>query len=152
MKVFIVFLSLLIVEVSLMTFHSGLGRYIELQNTFKMASEECAAQAALLLNEEEFKSGEIVFDYEKGQSDTTAYLAHCCRQLGIPDGYTLNLLYEDDFCQYSDKNTEHRPRVTATISVDVSRLFVSPPFENTVITRSSCYELKSSDDFEIVDN
>jgi len=142
MKVFIVFLSLLIVNVSLMTFHSGLGRYIELQNTFKMASEECAAQAALLLNEEEFSKGLYVFDYVKGQRDSMKYLATLCGRLGILDGYTLNLSYEDDYSRYSENNPERLPRVTATISVDVSSLFVSPQFERAVIERSSCYEVK----------
>lgn len=147
MKVFIVFLSLLIVNVSLMTFHSGLGRYIELQNTFKMASEECAAQAALLLNEEEFSKGLYVFDYVKGQSESTKYLAALCVRLGIRDGYNVSLHYEDDFIRYSVNNPGHLPRVTATISVDVSSLFVSPPFEKAMIKRSSCYEVKPQGDY-----
>ena len=142
MKVFIVFLGLLIVNANLMNFHGGLGRYIELQNTFKMASEECAAQAALLLDEEAYREGVIVFDYEAGQKDAMNYLAHICHGFGIYNGYDLTLQYEDDRRSYSITNPGRLPRVTATISVDVSSLFTRTPLKSSFIERSSCYEVK----------
>ncbi len=142
MKVFIVFLALLIVNVDLMNFHSGLGRYIELQNIFKMASEECAAQAALLLDEVAYAQGQIVFDYEAGQRDGMNYLSHICKNLGVEKGYELSLLYEDDLCSYSVGNIDRLPRVAATISVDVGSLFTGVPLACPVIQRSSCYEIK----------
>ena len=142
MKVFIVFLGLLIVNVNLMNFHSGLGRYIELQNIFKMASEECAAQAALLLDEEAYAQGRVVFDYEAGQRDGINYLTHICKNLGVEKGYDLSLLYEDDQHSYSTCNINHLPRVVATISVDVGSLFDGSPLGFPVIQRSSCYEIK----------
>lgn len=142
MKVFIVFLGLLIVNVNLMNFHGGLGRYIELQNTLKMASEECAAQAALLFDEEAFKEGSRVFDYEAGEKDSMNYLSSICHKLGIYNGYDLTLRFEDDLSSYSTENLDKLPRVTATVSVDVSRLFTRTPLERKFIQRSSCYEVK----------
>lgn len=139
MKVYIVFLSLLIVHVHLMGFNQEMGRYIMLQNLFKNTSEECAAQAALLLDEEEFYRGNIVF--LKANDDSLRALKESCKKIGLVEGYTLSLQYEDDVTFYKTNNPDNHPRVTATIIIDVSPLFRTPVFNKTIITRSSCYEI-----------
>lgn len=139
MKVYIVFLSLLIVHVSFMAFNQEMGRYIMLQNLFKDTSEECASQAALLLDEEEFLAGNTVFLKDSG--DPERVLKEVCNKIGIKDGYELALQYEDDASSYNINNSDKNPRVTATIKIDVSKLFRTPHFDETIITRSSCYEI-----------
>lgn len=139
MKVYIVFLSLLIVNVAFIGFHQDMGRYLMLQNIFKDTSEECAAQAALLLDEEEFYQGEIIF--LKDSKDSERVLETVCQRMGIEDGYTLTLNYEDDSTNYHSTNSNKNPRVTATIKINVSSLFKTKLFEETIITRSSCYEI-----------
>lgn len=139
MKVYIVFLGLLIVHVNFMSYNQDLGRYIMLQNFAKVISEECAAQAALLLDEEEFYKDHIIFSKE--EADSERVLKTSCNRLGIIEGYTLDLKYEDDSSSYDIENEDRNPRVTATISIDVSSLFNTAFFEDAIITRSSCYEI-----------
>lgn len=139
MKVYIVFIGLLIVSVQFMIFNQEMGRYIILQNTFKNISEECAAQAALLLDEDEFFQGRIVF--LKDNKDPERVLESACQRIGLDENCSLTLEYEDDATTYSVNNTSDNPRVTATIQVDVSKLFRLPVFDETIITRSSCYEI-----------
>jgi hypothetical protein len=139
MKVYIVFLGLLIVHVHFMVFNQDLGRYIMLQNLFKDTSEECAAQSALLLDEDEYYQGRIVF--LKNGEDSERVLEQACQKLGLEDGYLLTLHYEDDNYLYDQNNPEMNPRVTARISVYVSSLFTSEMFEGLTINRTSCYEI-----------
>lgn len=139
MKIYIVFIGLLIVHVSFMEFNQEMGRYLMLQNLFKDTSEECAAQAALLLDEEEFFQGRIIFLKDNEDSETA--LESACQKIGLKEGYTLTLQYEDATTSYAANNPHHNPRVIATIRVDVSPLFRTPPFKNVNITRRSCYEI-----------
>lgn len=139
MKIYIVFLSLLIVHIHLMAFNQELGRYIMLQNLFKNTSEECAAQAALLLDEEELLRGNIIF--LKDSMDPERAVKAACDKLGLEGGYFLTLSYEDDGAIYNINNLDKNPRVTATIEIDVSPLFKTSLFRETFITRISCYEI-----------
>lgn len=139
MKIYIVFLALLIVHVGFMSFNQDMGRYLMLQNLFKNTSEECAAQAALLLDEEEFYKGRVIF--LKDNQDSERALKVVCQRIGLSQGYSLTLDYEDDSTSYSHNNPDNNPRVTATINVDVSTLFQTRLFDETVITRISCYEI-----------
>ena len=139
MKVYIVFLALLIVHISFMAFNHDMGRYLMLQNLFKNTSEECAAEAALLLDEEEFYKGRIIF--LKDNQDSERALKVVCQSIGLSQGYSLTLEYEDDSTSYGPNNPDNNPRVTATINVDVSTLFQTRLFDETVITRISCYEV-----------
>lgn len=139
MKVYIVFIGLLIVHVGFMAFNQDMGRYLMLQNLFKDTSEECAAQAALLLDEEEYYQGHVIFLKDDG--DSRRALENACEKIGLEDGYTLTLSYEDDSTTYSLDNQDENPRVTATITINVSALFRTNLFRDAVITRSSCYEI-----------
>ena len=139
MKMYMVFLALLIVNVGFMGFNQDMGRYLMLQNIFKDTSEECAAQAALLLNEEDYFQGRIVF--LKDDHDSKKALESVCQKIGIRDGYTLTLNYEDDSTSYAVSNSENNPRITATVMVNASSLFQTKLFDETIITRTSCYEI-----------
>ncbi len=139
MKVYIIFLALLIVNVGFMTFNQDMDRYLMLQNIIKDTSEECAAQAALLLSEEDYFKGRIIF--LKDNHDSEKVLENVCRKIGIKDGYALTLNYEDDSTCYAINNSEKNPRVTATVIVNAKSLFRTKIFDETIITRTSCYEI-----------
>jgi hypothetical protein len=139
MKIYIVFIGLLIININFMAFNQEMGHYIMLQNLFKATSEECAAQAALLLDEGEYYKGYVVF--LKDEEDSERALESACEKIGLSEGYTLTLDYEDDATYYDSNNLDENPRVTATIKIDVSSLFTTKIFRETIIERSSCYEI-----------
>ena len=62
MKVFIVFLGLLIANVTFITYQGDLARYLRLQDFLKATAEECACGAAEYYDEEAFSRGEMLVD------------------------------------------------------------------------------------------
>lgn len=70
MKVFIVFLAMLILSMGFITYASDMGRYVRLQAALKALAEECAAGGALFVDEERYSEGLIVID----NADAEAYV------------------------------------------------------------------------------
>ncbi|NMA93948.1 MAG: hypothetical protein GX975_04715 [Clostridiales bacterium] len=62
MKLFITFLGLLIVCLSLLCFSSDIDRYAKLQMHMKALAEDCAAGSMLFTNAEEYAAGRIVIN------------------------------------------------------------------------------------------
>jgi len=139
MKIFIVFLGFLLVGIHFLCFQQELGKYLLLQETLKQTAEECAIQAALLIEEEALLEGSFVF--LKNQRDSQEYFQQVCHNLGLPSTSYMTLEYEDDSVGYQEDNEKEYPRVTALIEVPVGHLFRTNPFQNSIITRSSCYEV-----------
>jgi hypothetical protein len=139
MKVYLVFLGFLFIGVHFLVFQQELSRYLLVQEMLKQAAEECAIQAALLVEEEELLQGAVVF--VKNQKDSQEYFLQACRQLGVSGPSEMTLVYEDDSVGYQSENQESRPRVTATVQVSVSGLFRVAPLRNRIIARSACYEI-----------
>jgi hypothetical protein len=139
MKIFIVFLGFLLVGIHFLCFQQELGKYLLLQETLKQTAEECAIQAALLVEEEALMEGSFVF--VKNQTDSQEYFQQVCHKMGFPPTSHMTLEYEDDFAGYQEDNEKEYPRVTVKVEVPVGHLFRTNPFRNSVILRSSCYEV-----------
>jgi len=143
MKVIIVFLGLLIVNVTFLTYQGDIGRYVHGQTILKATAEECAAGAALLLEEEAFSQGQIVFDKVAAQEHADGHLAYVMK--GFDGGetayYECALSFEDDECGYEANNVDQIPAVTATIKVKTGDLFRLPFFTVTDVVRKAKYEL-----------
>jgi len=64
MKVFIVFLAMMLVLTSFIAFSADMDRYVRLQAHLKALAEECAAGAALFTDESRYAEGDMVIDYD----------------------------------------------------------------------------------------
>ncbi|MBN7772063.1 hypothetical protein [Clostridium aminobutyricum] len=143
MKVFIVFVSLLIVYVSALVYQGDLGRYVHEQVLLKEAAEECAAGAALLMDKEEYANGKMVFDYEAGQKYAQEYLEYIKRNSRVLSAGEVDykIEFEDDKIGYFSSNTDKIPAVTVEIKVLTEDLFKLPFLNVTSLERRARYEL-----------
>lgn len=143
MKTYIVFLGLFIIGVFAVSFQGDLGRYNHEQLVLKEAAEECAAGAALLIDDEEFADGQIVFDYEKGKAYVDDYLEYIKRNSkALTEGnVSYQIQFEDYNKGFSDDNSGQIPAITVTINVLTEDLFKVPFIEVTSLERSARYEL-----------
>jgi len=131
MKIFIVFAALLLVNVWALSYQGDIGRYTHVQTLLKATAEECAAGAALFLNEETYAEGRIEFDREAGQKYADAYLAYTVGKIKNIDvkSYNCSLSFDDDNCS-----------VTARITLTTGDVFRLPFLSVTRIQRESKYE------------
>lgn len=143
MKVFIVFLGLFIVSASAIVYQGDLGVYNHEQLLLKEAAEECAAGASLLLDQEQFSKGSIVFDDEEGENYTENYLAYIKRNSkALSNGVVhFEMGFEDEKRGYSPSNVEKIPAITVKIKVATADLFRVPFIKVTSLERSARYEL-----------
>ena len=68
MKVFVVFLAIMIIFCGLFIFESDMSRYMRLQKDLKLLAEDCAEAAALCIDEvRSSRTGKPVIDLDKGR-------------------------------------------------------------------------------------
>ncbi|MEG1930140.1 MAG: hypothetical protein RR131_03275 [Anaerovorax sp.] len=139
MKVLIVFMALLVINVSFMVYQSDMGRYERIQNFLKATAEECAAGAALYYDETYYGTGKLVFNYKSGED----YVVYLLQNLGgnaqiQGDRIVYELAYEDDLLGYT---REAVPSVTVSLKVGVKDLFRLPFLSVTEVTRKAKYQL-----------
>lgn len=149
MKVFIVFLGLLIINVSFLVYQGDVEHYAKGQIILKALAEECAAGAALYFEQEEFSNGRLVFNYNEG----VKYLEHILestvsRSLFLQSGrLTYEVEFQDDRTGYKDAHGNvissgiGIPSVTVTVLHDTEDIFRLPFIEVCQITRMARYEL-----------
>lgn len=73
MKAFIIFLALMILFTSFLSYTSDLERYVKLQNHLKALAEDCACGSSLFADENEYAEGRLVID-EKSALNYTDFL------------------------------------------------------------------------------
>lgn len=149
MKVFIVFLALFTVGISFVSYQGDMSRYVYMQTVLKEACEECAAGAALCLEEEEYGDGRLVFDREEGLRYAEKYTAHIV-QGSLGDSVKsaeCTLRFKDDetndFAAGDAEYSSAYPTVSAEIRLETEDLFGLPFLTVTELARSACYELKT---------
>jgi|GEM_PF-513611 len=169
MKILIVFLAILILNISFLTYQGDLGRYLRLQNTVKAIAEECGAGAALFFDSSQFAEGYLIARPEEGQKHIAYILAHSQPVAALSEQGSLNcqVIYFDDSLQsrtylngllqrvspftfpfyYTDEQNRGilvaEPSVIVTITLVTEDLFRLPYLETTEVTRSAMYELRS---------
>lgn len=140
MKVFIVFMALLIVNITFMVYQSDAGKYERIQNFLKATAEECAAGAALYYDESFYGDGELVFNYKSGE-EYIDYLLQGIRTSSPMENdtkITYQLVYEDDYTGY---RKEEIPSVTVTLKASSKDIFRLPFLTVKEVTRRAKYEL-----------
>ena len=141
MKVFIVFIALLIVNTTFISFAGDMNRYVRLQTYLKAAAEEAAAGAALYYDEEAYSNGIMVINREEGEKYIAAQIAQMERNLNLKEGESLRAEVEilDDREGAADPGVP--PAVTVTLCLTVTDLFRLPFVCREQVVRSARYEL-----------
>lgn len=128
MKVYIVFISILVALLSLIAFQQEYKKFALLNNIVKEVSEECAVREALLIDQEALREG--TFKFLKKEEDSSAYLMTVLEDLNLKGKGSLTLTFDDQ-----------NKHVTALVTVDASKLFRLPYFKGKEIIKESCYEV-----------
>lgn len=141
MKVFIVFLGILIINVSFLSYQGDMGRYLHVQSDLKAMAEECAAGAALYYDEEAYSDGLFEFKYEEGRDYIEFILEESKDKVPVIQKSDLSyeVFFQDDGLGYEEG--EEIPSVTVTITAVTEDLFHLPFLEITKIKRAAKYEL-----------
>ncbi|MDF2654545.1 MAG: hypothetical protein K0R19_1019 [Bacillota bacterium] len=146
MKVFIVFMAVFVINVSFLSYHGDIGRYVQSRNFLKATAEECAAGAALYYDCDAYGIGEFRFSYEEGRRYIDYILENGMTSAPLPKGSSISyeVIFQDDHLGYDDE-PEHGgskvPSVTVTLTARTNDLFALPFLEVTEITRAARYEL-----------
>ena len=137
MKVFIVFLAMLFLSVSFLTYQEDMGRYIQTQTDLKALVEECAAGASLYYEEESYSEGKLIFRYDECRKYTEATMERFQETMYFSreSSFQYTIDYEDDFYEPCEK-----PAVIVEIKVDTSDFFRLPFLTVNQVTRKSRYE------------
>lgn len=134
MKVLIVFIGLLIVNVTFVIYQGDLGRYIHLQTFIKAAAEECAAGAALYYDEEAYSHGNMIINQNEAIRYTDFIVEKATRILDLKEGENLSYEMEID-------NSERSPTVAITLQLTTRDLFRLPFLKVEQVVRSAKYQL-----------
>ena len=140
MKVFIVFMGLLIINVSFLSYQGDLDHYVRCQAFLKAVAEESAAGAALYYDEEAYSAGTFQFDYEESRNYIGYFIEESKKETPLPPDsvITYEVSFQDDLLGYED---EDNPSVTVRITAEAGDLFRLPFLEVTEIKRAARYEL-----------
>jgi len=156
MKVFIVFMGLLFIDVSFLSYQGDLGRYVRCQAFLKATAEECAAGAALYYDEAAYADGRFRFKYEEGREFIEHLLEEAKQEMPLPRDsvITYEVSFRDDYLGYGadesedgaageggEPAAENIPSVTVKLTAVTGDLFRLPFLEVTEIQRAAKYEL-----------
>ena len=147
MKIFIVFLAMMLVLTSFIAFSADMDRYVKLQGHLKALAEECAAGAALFTDESRYAEGDMVIDYD----DACAYIGFMS-DAGVRGDPPFrggeirsSVKIFDDEKGYSGIETygirKRKPTVVVTLEfVSPRDLFRLPFLEEYAVTRTATYQ------------
>jgi hypothetical protein len=135
MKVFIVFLGILLINVSFLSYQGDMGRYTRCQAFLKAVAEECAAGAALYYDEPAYAEGQLRFYRDEGRKYIEYIIEESQKEMPLPTGSGIS--YEAVF---QDEGVEI-PSVTVELTAATEDLFRLPFLEIKEIKRAAKYEL-----------
>jgi hypothetical protein len=141
MKVFIVFLGLLIINVSFITYHGDLNRYVQLQRYLKDLAEEGAAGVAMYYDEEAYGKGLMIINREEGEKYISFLLDKAEEKLGFLDIKDINgdiEIFDDGEGAGGPGAT---PRVTVILRLTVNDMFRLPFLNREQVVTGAQYEL-----------
>ena len=142
MKIFIVFIGLLVINVSYLSYQGDMENFVRKQAFLKFTAEECSAGAATLIVEEEYAAGRIVFNYEEGQKYADDYINYVKEKTKLKGTLSCSLTFEDDNLGYNIENLGNIPAVNAVVRYETEDIFRLPLITLTEIERSARYELE----------
>ena len=169
MKVFMVFLAILIINISFLVYQGDLGRYLRTQTTAKAMAEECGAGAALFYQPAAYGDGYLVSNTE----EAIRHIEYVIDHMKAADNYLQDqkidytaIFFDDTMTSreyyngkliavahfgypyvFTDSNgkqvTVDSPAVIITIAIPADKIFRMPFLKPGQLIRSSMYELAS---------
>lgn len=141
MKVFIIFIGLLILNVTFITYHGDLNHYIQLQTFLKATAEECAAGASLYYDEDAYSRGMMVINQTEANKYVNDLVERASQILSLED--TEGLSYEMKIADDSSGDLEQGmpPNVVVTLRLTTADLFRLSFIKIEQVVRSAKYEL-----------
>lgn len=147
MKVFIVFMAMMLVLTGFLIFSADMGRYVRLQGHLKALAEECAAGASLFTDAERYSAGETVIDYD----DAAAYVGFMTAAsvrgdpMFIGADITSTVRIFDDEKGYEGSEIfgikKEKPAVVVTLAYTASGdIFRLPFLSEYNLTRTAAYQ------------
>ncbi len=139
MKILMIFMGLLVLQATFVSYHGDLNRFSVRQSELKYMAEECAAGAAALWDPEAYGEGKLRFRYEEGERYARDFLRHRWAQMEDVTALRADLIFEDDFTESSRGAAS--PAVTAVLTLECEDLFRLPFLSVTKIQRKARYEV-----------
>ena len=146
MKTFLVFLAVMLLNISFLCFHSDMAHYQKLQVFLKAAAEECAGGGALYQDEEAFSQGKLVIKEEEAKKFAKALAEDTGNKLsGRAKGkLDITLQIFDDEKGYRGCEAyglrDGTPSVYAELRLSCRDLFRLPFFTLTAVKRGAVYQ------------
>ncbi len=144
MKVFIIFLGLLIANVTFITYQGDLSRYLRIQEFLKATAEECACGAAQYYDEEAFSRGVMAVDPVEAEK-YAQYITAKAEDILLPEtGGSLE--YEMKILPGSTEGAgagepAGSPAVVVKLTLTTTDLFRLSFLKAEQVTRAAKYEL-----------
>ena len=169
MKIFIIFASILTINIGALIFQSDFNRFTVLSEVAKNFTDEAASSTALYYDENKYSNGYLVANKEEAMEHLEFLIDSMMKKYtnqGIEDIeyniyfvdesnmiYAFNngkLIYEKEIIfpfYFFDENEisilVSRPSIILNLSLDFNDIFRLPFIKQEVVSRSSMYELKS---------
>jgi hypothetical protein len=141
MKVFLVFLAMLIVNTTFVVHQGDLNRYVRLQTFLKALCEEAAAGAALYYDEESYSHGFMVINQEEGEKYIDYLIVKAKDSLNLDGNENLTADIEIVDEENGVLELGMWPSVTVTLYLNSRDLFRLPFIKREQVIRSARYEL-----------
>ncbi len=141
MKVFLVFLAMLVVNTTFVVHQGDLNRYVRLQTFLKALCEEAAGGAALYYDEEAYSQGFMVINQEEGEKYIGYLISKAGESLRLNDEDSLTTGIEIVDEKNGPLEPGMCPSVTVTIYLNSVDLFRLPFIKRDQVIRSARYEL-----------
>lgn len=134
MKVFITFLGIVILNMTVICYHSDLANYIKLSNYLKQVAIECAAGSSQYYDEEAYSIGKMVINEEEAVKYVDYIVGLASERVCLKEGSDLTWEMIID-------NENENPNVTVKLTLEMDDLFRLKLIDVSKITASSKYEL-----------
>lgn len=144
MKVLLVFLALMLANLTYISYKGDLNQYLQLRTFLKAVAEESAAGAALYYDEEAFGNGMMIIKDRDAELFVDSMVDRAAQLLLLEDGESLDheMIIEDDRGGGAARGLS--PTVEVTLTLTSRDLFRLPFLTVEQVVRAAKYELADS--------
>jgi hypothetical protein len=144
MKVLLVFLALMMLNLTFISYKGDLNRYLQLRTFLKAVAEESAGGAALYYDEEAFGFGNMIIKDRDAELFVDSLVMRAGQLLSLEDGESLD--YEMVILDDRDGGAARglSPTVEVILTLTSRDLFRLPFLTVEQVSRAAKYELADS--------
>ena len=141
MKIFIVFLGMMLVSITFIAFQGDMAQYLRLQMAMKAAAEEAAAGAALYYDEEAYSRGLMVIKEEEARKYTDYIVKRAEEDMDLKEGESLEAVLEICDDEKGQREEGKGPSVQVAFILQTKDLFRLSFLRVQQVVRAAKYEL-----------